>query len=175
MPEVLDIVDAHDAVIGQAEMGEIYRRKLPHRVVHVLVLHPEYPAVYLQRRAETKSYLPGYWCTSAGGHVRSGESYPAAAARELREELGLAVPLSAPYAFPYLADDHLRFIQLFVAYAGTGFYFVDGEVAHGEFFGLESARTLVEGGRLVHPQLQPCFSWLYANQSRLFTAGKWLY
>ncbi|TSC77319.1 MAG: NUDIX family hydrolase [Parcubacteria group bacterium Gr01-1014_31] len=172
MPEVLDIVDARDVVIGQAEMGEVYRRKLGHRVVHVLVLHPERRAVYLQRRAETKSYLPGYWCTSAGGHVRSGESYAAAAARELREELGLTVPLSAAHAFVYSDQGHQRFVQLFVAFAGEGFQFADGEVAYGEFYDLESARALVEGGFRVHPQVPPCFSWLYANQARFYPSEK---
>src|SRR3972149_8166401 len=91
--EVLDVVDAHDRVVGNAESTDIYAKKLTHRIVHVFVVHPQTKQVYFQRRSEKKSYLPGYYCTSAGGHVRTGETYEKAAKRELHEELGLAVPV----------------------------------------------------------------------------------
>jgi len=167
MGEMVDIVDDGDAVVGQADLAVVYRDKLPHRIVHVFVLHPQTGAVFFQRRAKTKTYLPGYWCTSAGGHVRTGESYRQAAARELHEELGLAVLLHAAYRSEYLAEGHQRFIELFVAHASGGFSFNDGEVAHGEFFDLESACALVGRNERIHPQLTLCFRWLYAHQAQL--------
>jgi isopentenyldiphosphate isomerase len=35
--EYLDVVDKDDHVIGRASKAEIYRKKLRHRIVHVLV------------------------------------------------------------------------------------------------------------------------------------------
>jgi 8-oxo-dGTP pyrophosphatase MutT (NUDIX family) len=55
----------------------------------VLVTRPG-GEVFVQRRAEHKDCAPGLWDTSAAGHVARGDSYDAAAPRELEEELGLS-------------------------------------------------------------------------------------
>ncbi|MBK7821321.1 MAG: NUDIX domain-containing protein [Tessaracoccus sp.] len=49
-------------------------------------------AVLLQLRQNT-GYMDGYWAAGAAGHVEVGETSADAAARELREELGLSVDL----------------------------------------------------------------------------------
>jgi len=85
--EPMDIVDDNDQVIGQTTQGEIYSQKLTHRIVHIFVINPETNEVYFQVRSENKSYLPGFYCTSAGGHVSAGETYEQAAKRELVEEI----------------------------------------------------------------------------------------
>jgi 16S rRNA (adenine1518-N6/adenine1519-N6)-dimethyltransferase len=85
--EYLDVVDAEDRVIGRAPRTTIHRDHLIHRGVHVLVVD-EHGDILLQRRAGTVDTHPGWWDASAGGHVHSGESYRAAAERELLEELG---------------------------------------------------------------------------------------
>lgn len=46
--------------------------------------------VLLQLRRNT-GYRDGYWATAAAGHVEADESVLAAAVREAREELGIAV------------------------------------------------------------------------------------
>ncbi len=86
--ELLDVVDAGNRVVGAASRAEVHRQRLRHRAVHVLVLRTD-GAVFVQRRAEHKECAPGLWDTSAAGHVGHGESYAAAAPRELAEELGL--------------------------------------------------------------------------------------
>ena len=163
MAEVHDIVDENDSVIGTATQQELYSRKLTHRIVHVFVIHPLNRTVYFQKRAETKSYLPGFYCTSAGGHVRTGESYEKAAQRELSEELGLTAPLHKVHRTNFLLDGHNRFIELFLAFADSGITFNDGEVAGGEFITLEDAHKLILKGEKIHPQLEVCYKWLYAN------------
>lgn len=87
--EILDVVDADDLVMmGAMERGEIHRRRLFHRSVHVLLIDEE-GRIYLQRRSFEKAEHPGKWDSSASGHVESGESYQEAAGRELEEEIGV--------------------------------------------------------------------------------------
>jgi isopentenyl-diphosphate Delta-isomerase len=86
--EILDVVDAEDSVVGALERGEIHRKKLFHRSVHVFVVD-EAGRIYLQRRSLNKQEHPGKWDSSASGHVGRGESYEEAARRELDEEIGM--------------------------------------------------------------------------------------
>lgn len=164
MAEYLDVVDYDNHVIGEATQEDVYAKKLNHRIVHVFVVHPKTRAVYLQQRAATKAFLPGYYCTSAGGHVRAGETYEDAAARELQEELGLAVPVREIHTLVFESAGHQRFIALFIASAADGFAFRDGEVSRGSFYSWDEARALIQAGEKIHPQLAVCFHWLYEHR-----------
>jgi isopentenyldiphosphate isomerase len=86
--EMLDVSDADDRVVGTLERGEIHRRGLFHRSVHVFLFDAS-GRIYLQRRSLGKAEHPGKWDCSASGHVESGESYGNAARRELEEEIGV--------------------------------------------------------------------------------------
>ena len=89
--ELLDLVDADNAVIGTVPRARVHGDpSLQHRAVHVLV-YDERAALLLQKRSAAKDIQPGKWDTSVGGHLAPGESYPAAAVREAREELGLTI------------------------------------------------------------------------------------
>ena len=89
--EVFDVVDENDRVIGQATRAEVHAKKLFHRAVHILVFDTA-GRVLLQKRSMAKDTCPGLFSTSCAGHVDAGERYENAAARELREELGIDVP-----------------------------------------------------------------------------------
>lgn len=158
--EFLDIVDEKDSIIGVASIEEVYRKKLTHRIVHVFVIHPETSELYLQRRALTKSFLPGYYCTSAGGHVRAGETYTQAARRELHEELGINPKLKQIDNLKFISNNHTRLITVFLAKASRGFSFPDKEVMCGSFFSLTKAYHLVRKSKKIHPQLKFCFDRL---------------
>jgi isopentenyldiphosphate isomerase len=87
--EIFDVVDASDQVVGRRSRGEVHRLGLMHRATHVLVFNSR-GEVFLQQRSLAKDRQPGLWDSSASGHLDAGESYDACAARELREELGIA-------------------------------------------------------------------------------------
>lgn len=92
--EQVDLVDESDRVIGSSTIGECVSKGLLHRAVAVIVLNGRGEMI-LQRRSKGDRWFPGYWTVSSTGHVRRHEGYPAAARRELAEELGLHCRLSA--------------------------------------------------------------------------------
>jgi isopentenyldiphosphate isomerase len=91
--ELVDLVDAHDGVIGTATIKECLEKGLLHRAVAVLVVRSD-GGFLLQQRSRRDLWQPGLWTLSSTGHVKAGETYDSAAARELNEELGLAARLS---------------------------------------------------------------------------------
>ena len=91
--ELLDVVDSEDRVLGQATRGEVHAKGFLHRSVHILVFNSK-GDLFLQKRAMTKDENPGYWDSSASGHVNAGEDYLTCAHRELLEELGISGELT---------------------------------------------------------------------------------
>lgn len=92
--ESLDVLERNGAKTGEiATRAEVHDKGLWHRAAHVYVLNSK-GEVLLQRRAAHNSFRPGRWYLSAGGHLRAGETSPEAAARELKEELGISIDLS---------------------------------------------------------------------------------
>ncbi len=86
--EMFDVVDEHDEVLGQLTRREVHAAGLRHRAVHVFVFSSD-GRLFLQKRSMAKDSSPGLWDASCSGHVDAGESYDAAACRELAEEIGL--------------------------------------------------------------------------------------
>jgi 16S rRNA (adenine1518-N6/adenine1519-N6)-dimethyltransferase len=100
MPEeIFDVVNERDEVIGQAPRSQVHARKLLHRAIHIFVFTSR-GELLLQKRSEFKDEYPLKFTSSASGHLSAGETYDEAAPRELREELGIAVPLVRLQKFP---------------------------------------------------------------------------
>ena len=103
--ELLDVVDAHDRVVGVRTRGEIHRLGLMHRSVHILVFNRN-DELFLQKRSMSKDNNPGLWDSSAAGHLDSGEDYSGCAIRELAEELGVVVAAPLETLFRLSASQH---------------------------------------------------------------------
>ena len=106
--EIFDVCDPDDNVIGQAPRAEVHAKGLLHRAVHMWVFRSD-GRLLMHFRSANKDEYPHCYTSSASGHVDSGESYHAAAVRELREELGLKASLEFLVklpAGPETANEH---------------------------------------------------------------------
>lgn len=91
--ELFTWVDDQDNELGSVTRQEAHSDKTKiHRAVSIVIVNDQHQ-VLVQKRSLKKDKYPGYWTVSASGHVEYGTSYEVAAARELKEEIGLTVPL----------------------------------------------------------------------------------
>ncbi|WP_231905171.1 MULTISPECIES: NUDIX domain-containing protein [Streptomycetaceae] len=95
-PETVDYVDVRDRPVRRGPRGRAARYGLHYRVAATVCTDP-LGRVLVYRRPADAAVLPGHHDVLIGGSVRAGESYLAAAARELAEELGVRPPLREIY------------------------------------------------------------------------------
>jgi isopentenyldiphosphate isomerase len=133
--EMIDIVSDRDEVVGRLPRSEAHRLRRKHRAIHVLVFSAR-GEIFLQKRSMSKDTFPGAWDSSASGHVDSGEDYDTAAARELREELGLAVQTPPARLFKIAACDATgqEFVWVYRLESGGPFTLHPEEIERGEWF-----------------------------------------
>jgi len=138
--ELLQVVDSKDRPLRAATREEIHRQGWRHRAVHVLVFNRA-GDLYLQRRSAGKDRYPGYWDSSASGHVLAGESYDQAALRELREEIGVEAeklePVGAVSASP---DSDNEFIRVYALTHDGPFRPNEAEIDEARFFSISQVR-----------------------------------
>lgn len=110
--ERFPIVDKKDRILGSASRSQVHGNNLLHRAVHILIFN-EAGEVYLQQRSHSKDRHPFKWDSSAAGHVSAQESYDETARRELKEELGVNVPLQKILQLPAAQRTDHEFIWLY--------------------------------------------------------------
>ncbi|MER6124914.1 NUDIX domain-containing protein [Streptomyces sp. NPDC001795] len=101
MGELVERVDEQDRVLGVVDRGEAIRHGWLHRVATTICRDAD-GRILVHRRPDHASRFPGQYNWLIGGAVDIGESYPAAASRELAEELGVRAP--ARFLFKYLCQ-----------------------------------------------------------------------
>ncbi len=87
MEELLDRVDENDNIIGTTTREEAHTLGYAHRVAAIFVFDDQGRLLINLRKKD------GNLDHSSAGHVGRGETYNEAAARELKEELGLTAHL----------------------------------------------------------------------------------
>ena len=90
--EQVVLVDPDDREIGIAEKIAAHRDNLLHRAFSVILTRGD--EILLQRRDIGKYHSGGLWANACCGHPRPGEDLAAAAARRLKEEMGISCPLA---------------------------------------------------------------------------------
>ncbi|WP_431783640.1 isopentenyl-diphosphate Delta-isomerase [Streptomyces chumphonensis] len=94
-PIMLELVDEQGTTIGTAEKLSAHRAPgRLHRAFSVFLFDEE-GRLLLQRRALGKYHSPGVWSNTCCGHPFPGEPPFSAAARRVREELGVTPALLA--------------------------------------------------------------------------------
>ncbi len=111
--ELVDLVDEINRVVGQATRREVRRHNLLHRGVGIICFNSK-GQVYVHRRTSTKDVFPDLYDMFVGGVVSSGESYEAAARREIAEELGIEGPNPEfLFAHLYIGDRNRSWIYVY--------------------------------------------------------------
>ena len=126
--ELVDIVDHDDNVLYQCTRKEMRAQVLRHRAVFIAVVNSA-GELLIHQRSAMKDLWPSWWDLAMGGVVSAGESYDAAALRELDEEVGIAgVPLVDLGVGTY-SDEEVSLVGrcFMVKYDGP-FVLRDGEV-----------------------------------------------
>ncbi len=153
MREVFDIVDGKDEIIGAAPRERCHGDPtLVHRVAHVLLVNSA-GDLLLQKRSPHKDIQPGKWDTSVGGHLNRGETYDAAAHRELREELGVdRAALSFLYAYPMRNEIESENVRTYLCRYDGPIRFDPEEISEVRFWAMEEIE-----GRLGDGTFTPNF------------------
>ena len=136
---LVDIVDADDHVIDVVRRHEMRARNLRHRSVGIAVLEST-GRVLIHRRADDKDVWPGRWDLAVGGVVESGETWEAAAMRELAEEVGSRAPIREIGRASYEDGDVKAIVRMYVAHDDGPFTFSDGEVVEALFVSVDELR-----------------------------------
>lgn len=125
---LVDVVDEHGDVLRTATRREVRAANLLHRSVFIAVIDGA-DRVVVHQRADWKDIWPARWDLAFGGVVDAGETFAAAAARELAEEAGIEAPL-VPLGAGRYEDDAVREVaEVLLARSDGPFTFPDGEVA----------------------------------------------
>jgi 8-oxo-dGTP pyrophosphatase MutT (NUDIX family) len=115
-----------------------------HGCATIIVRSVDGSRVYVHRRTDTKDIFPGLYDCTAGGVIDAGENPDEAAARELREELGVEVPLKKLFISQYV-DDRTRYhVWVYEARTDGPFTHQPEEVAWGGWMDLDELRVRID-------------------------------
>jgi isopentenyl-diphosphate delta-isomerase len=166
--ESFEVFDVDGSWLGVAPRSHVHREGLWHRAASVFLFRSDGRLV-IQRRQWTKDVCPGVWDLSVAEHLKPGESYEQAAARGLREELGVGgvslVPLGAVVRAKLdLPEQGVRDYELQQAFRGV----CDGALRpdSAEVYELE-AITLAELGSAFAARPDDFTPWFRASAARL--------
>ncbi len=151
--ELFVVVDEKDCIIDYKTRYACHHNKtLIHRAAN-LIIFDDKGRTLLQQRSTTKDIRPGYWANAVGGHVTKGESYKQAIQRELREELGITVPVRFYKKFLYSYAHETEIETVFTAVSSGPFYPNVTEVQEVQFMSKEELQKHHHSGSLKLTEL----------------------
>lgn len=151
--EMLDTVDDNDEVIGQATVAQSYKKLLPHRIVHIMIVNDK-EEILLQKRTAEETFCPDHWSTAVGGHVQAGESYEQAAIREYEEELGTKSAIELIGKAVYEVENKpKKFLTIFKSNFNGPYNINLDEVASVDSFSIDEIKKMISDGEKFLPEL----------------------
>lgn len=91
--ELIDLYDRHRQPTGFVTSREKKLAEGMYRLVVHICIFNEKGEMLIQQRQSTKKVFPDKWDISVGGQAAAGETSEQAAQREIKEELGIDIPL----------------------------------------------------------------------------------
>lgn len=164
MNELIDIVNEHDEIIGGASRKEVHQKNMLHRGVVVCVFNSD-GDLFVQLRSSEKDRFPNCYEGSLSGHVLAGELPSHAAARELREELGIITTpakLQEVVKFGMNEQGERMWVTLFAFKDFHGEIKLDkDEVVRGEFWPMSKVNNELEKKNAkLHPLFERVIAFL---------------
>ena len=158
--EMVEEIDLAGNVLRLVTRRKMRAEQLCHRSVFIAVMS-EKGDLLVHKRAETKDIWPGWWDVAVGGVVAPGEPWDVAAARELREELGIeGVGLEFLGTGAYRDPDVQLVSATFLCRTEGPFTFADGEITEAHWVSkaeiplwLQGKQVLPDTVALVVPRL----------------------
>src|SRR3989344_2645364 len=155
--EEVDIIDAHDNIIGKDKRLAAHKKKLLHRGICVLLFNMS-GDIFVQQRSASKDTFPSLWEGGLSGHVQAGETPHQAALREIREELALALTpknVCELARFGFDSTEEKMLVTLYTAKDIKKEPIIDrDEVQTGEFWAIEKLENELKLGK---KKFHPCF------------------
>ncbi|MFS2224738.1 NUDIX hydrolase YfcD [Pantoea sp. B65] len=162
--EWVDIVNENNEVIAQSTRAQMRAQCLRHRATYIVV-HDGMGKILVQRRTETKDFLPGMLDATAGGVVQSGEVLLESARREAEEELGIADVPFAEHGQFYFEDVNCRvWGGLFSCVSHGPFAMQEEEVA--EIFWMTPEEITSRCDEFTPDSLKALSLWLSRNKEQ---------
>jgi isopentenyl-diphosphate delta-isomerase len=103
LTDQLILIDEANRAIGAEEKHVAHYKGLLHRAFSIFLVDRD-QRIVLQQRQSRKYHSGGLWANTCCGHPRPGERTSAAAARRLREEMGVDSALHLGLHARYRAD-----------------------------------------------------------------------
>lgn len=141
--EIFIVVDKNDKVKGYRTRYDCHRDKqLIHRAIGIMIFNKK-GQILLQKRSKNKDLNPSLYTLSVSGHVNKGESYLQAAKRELKEELGIQIPIKIKLKFLLEIPQETEMDCLFTAQHEGPFYPNTQEVELVRFVNLKKLPNMI--------------------------------
>ena len=96
------LVDQNDRALGSSEKLSAHQKNLKHRALSVFIFNNR-DQLLLQKRNKNKYHSGGLWTNTCCSHPAPGEETAKAAARRLKEEMGISCSLKEIFSFNYQA------------------------------------------------------------------------
>ena len=145
--EMVEVIDANFNVLKIVSREEIIEKNLKHKGAFVIVKNDS-GQCYAQKRSAKKETYPGLWCVSAGGGVVAGESFEAAASRELEEELGIKAEIEFAFDFSFYSDVANYISKIYIAVYNGEIRPNPEEIEQGKWVTKEEVMQMIQENQL---------------------------